>query len=380
MSPLDRLLHYGVDSALARRAEAAGLAVTKIRAMSREDIITKFGLTAEEAVELKKCVVRQPMAPGVVDQLLERSNHTCCVRKGVKSGAIILHHIAEYEISQDNSYTNLAVLCPSDHDRAHRGGLTLGLSPDQIRRAKGKWEAQVEVANVQAAARAVAISDDAIDYVNVMRIEEMCVRRLGEIPQTTISPSLQRAGILGQDRYFNEMHVRKKLSRGAYLFDYHNCSETEHYRQLLERISEVVMFEDLSEAARSGIRRLHALEGKYAYFVGGVHSRQPELPIGRKSTPLIFHYTARRVRITWDGDPNHLMSMSAISRQGRTNRYIIYGLVRTVHQEKPGSIIQVTASPLLIAQPTAYVDRTPAISWRRQGSPDSDELQGVEVL
>jgi hypothetical protein len=55
MSLLSRFLQYGVDSALAQRAETASLTIMKVRTMSKKDIVGKFGLTVEEANELKKC-------------------------------------------------------------------------------------------------------------------------------------------------------------------------------------------------------------------------------------------------------------------------------------------------------------------------------------
>lgn len=59
------------------------------------------------------------------------------------------------------------------------------------------------------------------------------------------------------------------------------------------------------------------------------------------------------------------MSMSAIVRIGGKNRYIIYCLVRTVDEREDGSVL-VKASPLLIAQPTKYVDKTPAIGYQKK--------------
>lgn len=368
---VDRLLNYGVPSVLADKAAAAGLTTTKIRVLAKRDLRDKYGLTDVETAELKKCVVREPIDTQLADLLLGRSNHLCCVCRGAHSG-VVLHHIEEYEKSQDNSYANLAVLCPNHHDLAHRAaGLTLGLTADQIRKARTSWERLVEVSNAQNAARSLKVSDEAIDYVNVMRIEEMCVQRFGSVPPTTISPYLTRLGILGPGRRFDEAFVRKRLSGGNYLFDYINSSETEHYRQLLKKLSETIEFEDLSEAARSGIRRLKALEGRYAFFIGGVTSKRPKWPI-KGSTPFAWRHRTTKVDIRWDADANYLMSSSSISRQGSTNRYILYGLVRTVQALK-GKPTEVTCSPLLVAQPAAYVDRTPNIAWRGYGGGDEDE-------
>jgi hypothetical protein len=164
----------------------------------------------------------------------------------------------------------------------------------------------------------------------------------------------------------------------AYMFDYGNAGETEHYRQLLGELAKVVAFEDLSEAARSGIRKLRALEGKYVFFIGGVDSKRPNLPITRATPPLVLRHKARGVVITWDGDANYLMSMSAISRLGRRNRYIIYGRVSSVMKDDPKGPIEVTVSPLLIAQPSAHVERTPAIArhrfWREEEEEENDKF------
>lgn len=362
MSALDRLLQYGIASPLAEKARAAGLTTTKIRTLAVRDLVEKFRLEAAEAAELKKCVSRQPIDVEIAELLLRSSNHVCCVCKGAKGHGVIIHHIVEYERSQDNSYSNLAVLCPNDHDRAHQKGLTLGLTVDQIKKSKYLWEQRVEVLNAERAAKAINVRSEAVDYVNVMRIEEMCIQRFGSVPTTTISPSLLRAGIIGPDRRFDEKYVREQKSGRKYLFDYINSGETEHYRQLLEKLSEQVDFEDLSEVARRGIRKISALEGRFAFFIGGVSSKRPKLPIAG-SEPFEWRYKARSVEITWNGDAKYLISMSAIGRQGSVNRYVIYCLVRTV--VKIQDAIQVKCSPLFVAQPTAFVERKPAVAWQR---------------
>lgn len=77
-----------------------------------------------------------------------------------------------------------------------------------------------------------------------------------------------------------------------------------------------------------------------------------------------MYYSRKKLRIEWILDPSFLMSMSAIVRVGGKNRYIIYCLVRTVDERADGSIL-VKASPLLIAQPTRYVDKTPTIAYQK---------------
>lgn len=147
------LLGYGISDELASKASNNKLTLSKIRALSIEDMVSRFKMSAEEAAELKKCVVRKIIQSDVVLQLLSASNFTCNVCKGSKGHSFIIHHIIPYEKTQDNEYENLIVLCPSDHDIAHRGGLTLGLSEPQLRTMKSKWESEVIVANINKASQ-----------------------------------------------------------------------------------------------------------------------------------------------------------------------------------------------------------------------------------
>lgn len=362
---LDTFLQYGVSTALAEKAHHAGLTVSKARALSQKDMELKYGLSGSEAKAISIAVRRSAIDSDVVQLLLERSNFVCCVCKGVKSPAYIIHHIVEYEKTQDNNYKNLVVLCPTDHDLAHQGGLTLRLTDDQIRRAKTSWEKLVEVANAQRAAQKIEVSDDAIDYVNVKRIEELCVRLFKRIPQTGLTASLKSAGILKKDGSFDQKNVQTNLSGGRYLFDYITHQETEHYKQLMQEIAKVVDFIDLDAAVSASLTQLKGAEGQYAFFIGGVHAKGPDLPITASTPAVVMFYSRKKHRIEWILDPIFLMSMSAIARIGGTNRYIIYCLVRTVEKREDGWVL-VKASPLLIAQPTKYVDKTPAISYQKR--------------
>ena len=68
--------------------------------------------------------------------LLYICDHTCCVCR--KSQDIQIHHINGD--SQDNNLENLALLCLTCHDKAHkRGGLTRNFSPDYITKCRDEW-------------------------------------------------------------------------------------------------------------------------------------------------------------------------------------------------------------------------------------------------
>lgn len=146
---LETYLRYGVPSDLAVKFESLGLSATAFRATPTQKLVEHYDLSAEEVSWVKQCITRQPIDDEVIQKLLENSNFVCCCCKGAKGDSYIIHHIIEYETSQDNSYDNLAVLCPNDHDLAHRAPrLTNKLTTDQIRKSKASWEDQVRLHNL----------------------------------------------------------------------------------------------------------------------------------------------------------------------------------------------------------------------------------------
>jgi HNH endonuclease len=145
------LIQYGLARDFAERVHGAGLTVTSARATSIKNLVSKYGFSSAEATELRKCVDREPIDPEVVNRLLLRGNFTCSLCKGQKGVSYVIHHIVEYEKTQDNRYENLIVVCPNDHDLAHQTGLTLRITADQLRNAKTAWEREVEIRNAERA-------------------------------------------------------------------------------------------------------------------------------------------------------------------------------------------------------------------------------------
>lgn len=361
-----KLLQYGISDELANKIISVGLTISKIKSLNQDDLIKKYSLSEKEASFISKAIKRKPININILNSLLDRSNCVCNICKGMKGKSIIIHHIEEYEISQNNNYNNLIVLCPTDHDLAHRDGLTLGLTPKLLFDAKIKWEKEVERHNSQVAANKIDVLDEAIDYVNIKRIEERCMNLYGAIPETTISNSLIKRKILDSSGVFNQKYVQTYLSGGRYLFDYMNCNETEHYKQLMQKISSKVEFHDLDEKALSGFTVLKDLEGQYAFFIGGVTSKSAKLPITQSTQPFEMHYSRKGLKIEWILDPMFVLSTSAFCRLGSKNRYIIYCSIQSVKKVQQQKYTLISASPLMVAIPTKYVDKTPYFVYKKE--------------
>lgn len=153
MSISNTYINYGVPSDWAKEYESIGISTNTFRNTSMKNLRIKYNVPDYQIEFVKNCLKRKPIDDEILQELLKKSNFTCCICKGEKSKAFIVHHIVEYSLSQDNSYSNLAVLCPNDHDLAHRDGISLTnkLSAKQIIKAKKDWEKQVEINNEESA-------------------------------------------------------------------------------------------------------------------------------------------------------------------------------------------------------------------------------------
>jgi len=143
---ISNFLKYGIGQNLAEQLHKKGLSVTTVKSTSQKNLIEKYHISKIEVKTIKSAILRQPIDKVIIDKLLLNNNYTCCCCLGTKGKTFIIHHITEYEISQDNSYENLAVLCPVCHDLAHsKRALTLTIDKTQLLELKKTWENKCKV-------------------------------------------------------------------------------------------------------------------------------------------------------------------------------------------------------------------------------------------
>src|SRR5689334_16041319 len=120
MSLKDVYLRYGLQSDLAQEMARIGLSVSAVRETRLNHLVGQYGLERDVAKRIKSLVLREPIDEEVAQQLLVANAFTCCCCHGAKSHSFLIHHIEPYGQSQDNEWSNLAVLCPACHDLTHR--------------------------------------------------------------------------------------------------------------------------------------------------------------------------------------------------------------------------------------------------------------------
>ncbi|ELX7501676.1 HNH endonuclease [Vibrio fluvialis] len=221
----DTYLKYGVASDVSIKLEELGLSVTTFRALNITQLVDKYNLDKDEVSWVKRAITRKAIDPTIVHDLLENSNYICCCCKGLKSDSYIIHHIVEYEVSQNNEYDNLAVLCPNDHDLAHsNSNLTNKLSSEHIIESKKNWEREIKLHNISVSKeeqreqvltklpRYKVLNDEIVNLKNSINDKEKIITR--------------------SEAYFDVELTRKKQDLQA----------LEHNKELLERqVSELAI-------------------------------------------------------------------------------------------------------------------------------------------
>jgi len=347
---------------------------TTFERTSKKNLINNYGLSASEIGFIKECVKREPIPVEIMNLLLENSNYTCNVCKGIKSDAFIVHHINEYSKSQDNEYQNLIVLCPNDHDLAHKKGksLTNKITKEQLHRVKAKWEKEVEKHNCDIASKTGNFNRNAIDYINIPRISELAYGIFKRIPETSYTDSLKEQKILKSNGDFNFQYVKDVLSNGRYLFDYYSSGEAFHYYEVFLSILGRIDFENLESFLTVKEVMMPGFIGKHVYYVGGMYGRSPKLPITESTPHTILFFKRKRFYIEWKIDPMYLYSMTSIARLSQRTRYIVYGIIRDVLEKKINrkDYIHIDIRPYIAALPNKFVDKTPLIHWKNYTEED----------
>lgn len=368
---VETYIQYGVDSILANKLGAIGIPKTTFERTSKKNLREKYDLTDSEIDIIKHAITRQPIDNDVVMQLLYNSNYTCCIYKGVKSSAYIIHHINEYSLSQDNDYQNLAVLCPDDHDLAHKKGksLTLKLTGEQIIDAKYKWEEKVVELNIQKASRTGNIFE--VDFLNIPRIIELYIEIFKTNPTSVYTNELISKKLIDGNGFINNDGIKEVNGNPTtpFLFfaPYGAAILRFHYYEIFKKILSHIEFKDLDvllskESIKNGI------SGEYCYYVGGLYSSKMPDEITTRSEYMRFHLSKRKRIIQWLVDPKYFCSTSAKARTFERTTYMIYGKIREVEiVEIDGErIVRIDIRPYCFGAPELRKNRAPLIAFRNQ--------------
>ncbi|WP_346237685.1 HNH endonuclease signature motif containing protein [Niabella insulamsoli] len=326
-------LNYGIDIELSNKLKSLGLPKTTFEKTSYKNLLDKYKLTEDEIRQIKNAITRQPIEPEVIDALLNNSNYTCCACRGTKGDSYIIHHIVEHSKTQDNTYNNLAVLCPTCHDLAHRKGpgLTMKLTPNQIVKAKKRWEKFVQSQNLERAARTGNIHE--IDFINYPRILELYTELFKELPQTQYSDYLTIEGFLDIAGSVNPKQLETSNINLQAPLRFHSCQGStaiiQHYYEAFKRIINHLNFVDLDTILNSSSVKT-GIVGKYCCYVGGLYCKSLTKRMEAASEVFVFHFVKKGFQGKFLADSKFFCSNSSLCRTSERGKYMVFGKVRNV--------------------------------------------------
>lgn len=380
---INTYLQYGVSIDLATKLDGLNLPKTTFEKTSKRNLIDLYKLSEQEVDIINELIKRDPIDENVIQSLLENSNFICCVCKGEKSDSYIIHHIEHYSKSQDNSYYNLAVLCPNDHELAHKEGksLTLKLTPKQILKSKENWEREVEAQKVQRAAINGNIHE--IEFLNVPRILEVCNEHFHEIPKTKYTDSLVHDELIKNDGHLNIDKISTIASNPStpliFFAPFGSTKLRFNYFELFKSILSRFNFRDLDELLnRTSIKE--GIVGEYCYYVGGLYSKKVDQTITENSEMVKFYFKRKQFQVEWLVDPKYFASSSAKHRTAHRNIYLIYGkIMNTDIQEIDGKRkIVLDIRPYCFGLPYETKHRKPDIAYAKEYDELFDEYEDDE--
>lgn len=371
MSKQDTYIQYGVPSDWAASYEAKEISCSLFKSMPQKQLVAKYDIPLQQVKFVKQCLKRSPVDTKTVEELLRHSRYLCCLCRGEKGKSYIIHHIEEYSISQDNSYENLAVLCPNDHDDAHKSGLNLTqkITAEQIVQAKFKWEKFVFEKDVQAACMEGEIHE--IDFANPLRILELYKSIFNTLPKTDYSHLLIKEKAVLSSGEINYDLIRKKAKNPSMPFmnfapggAWHLSN---HFGDAFKQVLLRQKFEDLDDLLKKS-KIKEGIVDKTCYYVGGLYGKMPQFPITDETPPTHLYFHRRDFWVEWKVDPKFMTSSTALHRLADHREYLIYGRILNVgikeHKEK--KYVHIDIRPYLFGTPNKSKMRRPAIAFSDQ--------------
>ncbi len=112
-----KLMQYGISQEHAEEILNRDYNLTKIRNISIKELTKIF--SEDKVKEWKEKIKRKRIPNKDFYKLLNKSDFECVICKFGNKLPIIIHHIDPYELSQNNEFDNLILLCLNHHDQVH---------------------------------------------------------------------------------------------------------------------------------------------------------------------------------------------------------------------------------------------------------------------
>lgn len=259
------LLTRGVDSVVAARLANEKWTVSKLKTKSLNELLT-LGLQVDAAKNLRG-EGRPPIPSSTLTSLLFKNKFQCCVCRDTMKG-ITVHHIDPWAKSRDHTESNLSVLCPDHHDKAHTvSTLTKNLDPNTLRAFKNEWEDRCAQTDAEAIVQASRLFHSAWLYFNHMRLIAVARDLNANFQRTTNFKALHKEGVVSELGYPTE-----KLDSLSYMYNTASgIALYQHFTSILQFVIKRLTIWNISDYLDRSIL-LSAITAGDFVFVQGAHT------------------------------------------------------------------------------------------------------------
>ncbi|WP_353628871.1 HNH endonuclease signature motif containing protein [Enterobacter hormaechei] len=192
------LLARGVPSNIATSLVLAGHTINSLKSKTLEELCA-LGFSKQVAKDIRSN--RPPIPEATLIKLLFDNKWVCCVCRSQKI-PVIVHHIDPWAKSRSHDATNLVVLCPNCHAKAHtKGDLNQNLSPERLRSFKRQWEEKVKIDDSFVICRAAQANSEYWYFFNLLRLHEIAKDVMIDLKKLPLFEEALCAGILNSSGF-----------------------------------------------------------------------------------------------------------------------------------------------------------------------------------
>ncbi|GGZ83268.1 hypothetical protein GCM10007161_13440 [Ignatzschineria indica] len=347
---INALLSRGIDSTLAQNLANLGYTLQKMKMMTEDELIDK-GLS-EDQVHKLFLEKRPPIPPSILNRVMYKNKHTCCICRD-SSKPIILHHIIEWSESRDHSEENLAVLCLDHHDEAHtKRDLSLTLTADRVRGYKRSWEEDCEKQDIIELYHLKYSSESSSwAWINIPRLFEIFLKKKLEIIPSDLNKVtyeiLRDKGFLDQNNILidEEEWPVKRPSTDFYYLDFWDGKYIADYlatvlEVTLRRLPIIDITENLKQ---KGWLKSMIKDGSFIALQADFYFKDVDKIEDNKKKNKKAYYRGHGIKIEYSFNPWFCLSSSARHcwMSGHTKQTIV-GRVRSIIEEEGELVINIS--------------------------------------
>jgi|GEM_PF-4284522 len=267
----ENLMKYGISEKYAEILTVNNFNVTKLRTSNKKDLASVFN--DKQIKEVKELIKRKPITDEVFEQIVDDTELQCCFCWNIEeTKPTIIHHIEEYNVSQNNDYDNLVVVCLNHHAEIHtkRQISQQNFPPIKIIKQREKF---IQALKDYRAGNRVAPGKENLDRINLTNSPNSVItvnQTGGQAAQTIINQRIRQRALSSFAISSIQAHLSKFAPIQYKIWLSSGDDEQTNFANSLKEMLEGLNWENVG----------------FKYNLAGHHKEGFEIAIGKKVEPV----------------------------------------------------------------------------------------------